>query len=91
MFEVVKVCNGVELFSLKLCDYCVWGGLLLGNDNVWFDVMVVVKVMILILFFGKVLDCKVMSEVEYWYFLVEIVWVIMMGFMCMLEWCSGGV
>ena len=91
VLEAAKVRNGAEPLSLKSCDYCAWGGLLLGNDNAWLDVMVAVKATTLTSLFGKALDRKATSEVEHRYFLAEIARAIMMGFMRTLERRSGGV
>ena len=91
VLEAAKVRNGAEPLSLKSCDYCAWGGLLLGNDNAWLDIMVAVKGTTLTTLFGKALDRKATSEVEHRYFLAEIARAIMMGFMRTLERRSGGV
>ncbi len=91
VLEAAKVRNGAEPLSLKSCDYCAWGGLLLGNDNAWLDIMVALKGTTLTALFGKALDRKATSEVEHRYFLAEIARAIMMGFMRTLERRSGGV
>jgi sigma-B regulation protein RsbU (phosphoserine phosphatase) len=91
VLEAAKVRNGAEPLSLKSCDYCAWGGLLLGNDNAWLDIMVALKATTLTALFGKALDRKATSEVEHRYFLAEIARAIMMGFMRTLERRSGGV
>ncbi|MGC4073116.1 MAG: response regulator [Nibricoccus sp.] len=91
VLEAAKVRTGAEPLSLKACNYCAWGGLLLGNDHAWLDVMVAVKGSTLTSLFQKALDRKAASEVEHRYFLAEIARAIMMGFMRTLERRSGGV
>ncbi len=91
VLEAAKVRTGAEPLSIKSCDYCAWGGLLLGNDNAWLDIMVATKSATLTALFEKALDRKATSEVEHRYFLAEIARAIMMGFMRTLERRSGGV
>jgi DNA-binding response OmpR family regulator len=91
VLEAAKLRNGADPLSLKSCDYCAWGGLMLSNDNVWLDIMVALKGATLASLFDVALDRKASSEIEHRYFLAEIARAIMMGFMRTLEKRSGGV
>jgi hypothetical protein len=91
VLEAAKLRNGAEPLSLRSCEYCAWGALMLPGDHVWLDVMVAVKASTLTTLFGKALTRKANSEVEHRYFLAELARAIVMGFMRTLERRGGGV
>jgi len=90
VLEAAKVRNGAEPLSLKSCEYCAWGALMLPADHVWMDVMVAVKAATLTALFEKALARKATTEVEHRYFLAEIARAIVMGFMRTLDRRGGG-
>jgi DNA-binding response OmpR family regulator len=91
VLEAAKLRNGAEPLSLRSCEYCAWGALMLPGDHAWLDVMVAVKTSTLTALFGKALTRKANSEVEHRYFLAELARAIVMGFMRTLERRGGGV